>query len=543
MKTSEKLMIKPDLLMKRFKTFPYCFKFCDHLKIAEDFAFIHNDCLRFCNDNKQWYYYDGRAWRLDKADNFAKAYINQFVTALTEYAKHESQTEGYYNIVKGYNKSRKSLLEDAQTFYSFSFKEFEEPFDSMLDEKTKKIYSKRKHLFNCQNGTYDLETFTFREHRAEDMLFEISNVVYDEKAISKGFEKFVSEIMENDQDKMNLLQKAMSMGLLSGNSYAKFFILYGKTTRNGKSVLNNVMLSLLGKDYGDVRQPEVFAYSQKQVGAAYEDLASLNKLRYISLNEPPEKMVLDSALLKAVTGNDPSAFRGLYSKIDSFRACYTLYIITNHLPQVNDRCIFDSDRVIVIPFERHFAAKDQDLSLTEKLTTPDSLSGIFNWLIEGLKKLKKEGLVLPLSIQEATNAYQRATLGLGDFIDEKKVANEMLQTFINDVFVKEDGSYVLGDEVSKQYMEWYKSHDSIYLSKESLYKALRDMKLLYNHTVNGYTQKNVLTGYRLKDNAMEVQNEVQDEENEIVVDILNEKKDELKDEYNIENNNGWGFDF
>lgn len=143
---------------------------------------------------------------------------------------------------------------------------------------------------------------------------------------------------------------------------------------------------------------------------------------------------------------------------------------------MNDRCIFDSDRVIVIPFERHFAAKDQDLSLTEKLTTPDSLSGIFNWLIEGLKKLRKEGLVLPLSIQEATNAYQRATLGLGDF-------------------------------------------------------------------VNGYTQKNVLTGYRLKDNAMEVQNEVQDEENEIVVDILNEEKDELKDEYNIENNNGWGFDF
>ncbi len=119
----------------------------------------------------------------------------------------------------------------------------------------------------------------------------------------------------------------------------------------------------------------------------------------------------------------------------------------------------------------------------------------------------------------------------------------MLQTFINDVFVKEDGAYVLGDEVFKQYMEWYKSHDSIYLSKESLYKALRDMKLLYNHTVNGYTQKNVLTGYRLKDNATEVQNEVQDEiqGNEIVVDILDEEKDELKDEYNIEND--WGFDF
>ena len=535
--------------MSRFKTFPYCYKCCEHLKLAEEFAFIHKDSLRYCNDNKQLYYYDGRVWRLDKADNFAKSYMNQFVSVLNEYAKRESQTEEYYNTVKGYNKNRKSLLEDAQTFYSFSFKEFEEPFDSMLDAETKKIYSHRKNLFNCQNGTYDLETFTFREHRAEDMLFEISNVIYDEKAISKDFEKFISEIMENDQDKINLLQKAISMGLLNGNKYAKFFIFYGKTTRNGKSVLNNVMLSLLGKDYGDVRQPEVFAYSQKQVGAAYEDLASLNKLRYVSLNEPPEKMVLDSALLKAVTGNDPSAFRGLYSRIDSFRACYTLYIITNHLPRVNDRCIFDSNRVIVIPFERHFAATEQDLSLTEKLTTPDNLSGIFNWLIEGLKKLKKEGLVLPQSVQEATEAYQRATLGLGEFIDEKKVANETVQAFIDDVFVREEGAYVLGDEVVKQYTEWYKSHDGIYLSKESLYKVLRDMKLLYSHTVNGYTQKNVLTGYRLKNNVMEVQNEVQDDTQgkDAVVNILDDEKDDVKENENsldIENSKfDWGFDF
>lgn len=117
------------------------------------------------------------------------------------------------------------------------------------------------------------------------------------------------------------------------------------------------------------------------------------------------------------------------------------------------------------------------------------------------------------------------------------------------MFVKDEGAYVLGDEVVKQYTEWYKSHDGIYLSKESLYKVLRDIKLLYSHTVNGYTQKNVLTGYRLKDNVMEVQNEVQNDAqgNDAVVNILDEGKDDVKGNENgleIENSKfDWGFDF
>lgn len=117
------------------------------------------------------------------------------------------------------------------------------------------------------------------------------------------------------------------------------------------------------------------------------------------------------------------------------------------------------------------------------------------------------------------------------------------------MFVKEAGAYVLGDEVVKQYTEWYKSHDGIYLSKESLYKVLRDMKLLYSHTVNGYTQKNVLTGYRLKNNVMEVQNEVQDntQGKDAVANILDDEKDDVKENENsldIENSKfDWGFDF
>ncbi|WP_062397891.1 hypothetical protein [Methanogenium cariaci] len=44
---------------------------------------------------------------------------------------------------------------------------------------TPEDWDRPEHLLNCQNGTLELDTMTFREHRREDLLTKCCNVDYD----------------------------------------------------------------------------------------------------------------------------------------------------------------------------------------------------------------------------------------------------------------------------------------------------------------------------------------------------------------------------
>ena len=58
----------------------------------------------------------------------------------------------------------------------------------------------------------------------------------------------------------------------------------------------------------------------------------------------------------------------------------------------------------LIDFDRHFQEAEQDKTLKAKLTRPEALSGVFNWVLEGLALYRQEGLTVPESIATATAA-------------------------------------------------------------------------------------------------------------------------------------------
>ena len=55
-------------------------------------------------------------------------------------------------------------------------------------------------------------------------------------------------------------------------------------------------------------------------------------------------------------------------------------------PNVNDMTLFQSGRLKIIPFNRHFEEGEQDQGLKGQFAKPENLSGIFNWCLEGYKK-------------------------------------------------------------------------------------------------------------------------------------------------------------
>ena len=104
-------------------------------------------------------------------------------------------------------------------------------------------------LFDCDNGTIELQPFYFCEHRPEDFITKISSVLYAPNTQNQRFLKFVKEIMSDDMEKTRFLQKTEGYEITGETLYECIFIHYRSTTRNGKGTFDESVLSVTG-DYG-----------------------------------------------------------------------------------------------------------------------------------------------------------------------------------------------------------------------------------------------------------------------------------------------------
>ena len=229
--------------------------------------------------------------------------------------------------------------------------------------------------------------------------------------------------MQEDDDTARFLQKSFGYCLSGETLLECFFILYGSTTRNGKTTACETVSYLLG-EYARTAQPETLAKRSNDGSTPSPDIARLNGARFINMPEPRRGLELNAALIKQLTGGDSYTGRFLNENPFEFKPEFKIFINTNHLPRTGDDTIFSSDRVKLIPFERHFDLKEQDTGLKNQFRERANLSGIFNWLIEGYKLLITEGLNVPERVINATKEYRQESDVVGSFLLETLVEAE-----------------------------------------------------------------------------------------------------------------------
>ena len=124
------------------------------------------------------------------------------------------------------------------------------------------------------------------------------------------------------------------------------------------------------------------------------------------------------ALTKRLTGNDTITARYLHENSFEFRPNFKIFINTNHRPNITDLTLFESGRIKIIPFDRHFEENEQDKDLKSTFAKPENMSGILNWMLEGYKLFRSQGLAMPDSVVQATTDYQIFSDKMGQFFDE-----------------------------------------------------------------------------------------------------------------------------
>lgn len=409
------------------------------------FADFFQDRLRYVPERKMWFHYEDGVWKPDTGNLRAMKYCMELADLMYTFAleiRDEDKRKSYMKYASRWqsHSNRVNILKDAQVYHPISYGSFDAD-----------IY-----IFNCKNGTLHIDTGEFTEHCSTDLLTKKSPVVYDPTAYSERFATYIDEIMSGDADRAKFLQKILGYGLTGDTRHECMTILYGVTTRNGKGTLCESVLKVLG-DYGCASRPETIAMKSYTNGSQpSEDVARLAGVRFVNIPEPGKGMVLDAAKVKAMTGNDTLNARYLHENSFDFQPQFKIYVNTNFLPVINDMTLFSSDRIIIIPFDRHFDEHSRDTTLKRRFAEDGVQSAILNWLLEGYRLLRSEGLYLPKSVKEATERYQHDSDKMALFFEDNLVADDAAEELTSTVYARykgwcqENGTYPEGMKNFKQ---------------------------------------------------------------------------------------------
>jgi putative DNA primase/helicase len=209
-----------------------------------------------------------------------------------------------------------------------------------------------------------------------------------------------------------------------------FFILYGSGA-NGKTTFYETIKEALGT-YAIEAASDTFLLKRSDPGIPH-DLARIAGKRLILAAETDKGRRLSEAMIKQYTGGKTVVARQLFKEFFEFEATGKIWLITNHKPNIYDHTHAMWRRVMLVPFLYQIPNSLQDKHFGEKLRKTE-LEGIFNWIVEGYKIWKTEGINPPAEVLAATRDYRDEMDYLGGFIAEECVQDELATTTVAELY-------------------------------------------------------------------------------------------------------------
>jgi len=275
------------------------------------------------------------------------------------------------------------------------------------------------YLLNVKNGVIDLETGKLLKHNPDHLMTKLAPVKYEADASAPRWEKFLQEIFitedgKTDYDVIRFMQKAIGYSLSGSISEEVIFFLTG-SGGNGKSKFLEAVKDILG-DYARQTNANTFIQKHNESGIN-NDIARLDKARFVSAVESEQGQQLAESLVKQLTGGDEIAARFLRKEYFEFRPEFKIFFSTNHKPIIRGTDDGIWRRIRLIPFNARFEGSKRDINLSDKLAKESP--GILNWALEGFRLWKVEGLAPPASIDQATKSYREDMDLIKPFLDER----------------------------------------------------------------------------------------------------------------------------
>jgi len=232
-------------------------------------------------------------------------------------------------------------------------------------------------LINLKSGTFVFSETDpkQRDFRSEDFLTYQLPFEYDPDAEFPRWQAFLNEVIP---DKLRQVVLAQYLGYVFARhlKLEKTLILYGSGA-NGKSVVFDVVRALLGEE--NVSEVSLEAISTSEY---FRSMLANKLLNYSS--EISNRIQTDS--FKKLTSGEPIHARLPYGQPMLLRDYARLAFNANDLPVDVEHSEAFFRRFLIIPFDITIPAHKRDPLLAKKIIE-NELSGVFNWVLTGLKSL------------------------------------------------------------------------------------------------------------------------------------------------------------
>lgn len=200
---------------------------------------------------------------------------------------------------------------------------------------------------------------------------------YSEDARCPRWETFLNEVLPDVEEQM-CLQEFFGMCYLDRERWSvEKFALFVGTGSNGKSVIFDVIKSVIGKDRVSYLSPDQLTNEKQVVSVVGKRLNFAPDIR--------KGAAFDSALKALSSGQDVAGWR-LYAGSTVVK-CPPLVFALNEMPRFRDVTQGFFRRILLFSFDITIPEERQDRGLASKIIENES-GGVFRWIMEGLWRLQ-----------------------------------------------------------------------------------------------------------------------------------------------------------
>lgn len=265
---------------------------------------------------------------------------------------------------------------------------------------------------NLDNGTYVIskDGHYLKPFDKSDFLLYKLPFAFDQEAKAPIFQKYLDRVLP-DEAKQKVLAEYLGYVFIKNSvlKLEKAMILYG-TGSNGKSVLFDIVLNLLGKD-------NVCSYSLQNLtdDKSYtRSLLSGKLLNYAS--ELSSK--LNPTTFKMLVSGEPIEARMIYGKPFLLTDYARLLFNTNVLPKDVEHNNAYYRRLLILGFEETISDEEKNPGLANTIIK-NELPGVFNWVLDGLNRLLSQGdFTQCLAITNAIEDFKRNSDSVSLYLED-----------------------------------------------------------------------------------------------------------------------------
>lgn len=324
-----------------------------------------------------------------------------------------------------------------------------------------------------ENGLLDLaaaaddeDTNALRDLEPEDYALTRLPVEYDPDATADEWANYVDEWAEDGR--ADALQEYIGYCLHVGGLPIHRALLLVGSGANGKGTFLHVVRELLGRENTSSIELQTLANEKDAVADFYGALANIDD------DLSARKLGAGLGMFKKLVGGDRVRARRLYEDGFEFDATGKHLYAANEVPQVD---VDDEDeafwrRWLLVEFPNHYPPSQRDPELREELSSPEQLSGVLNWAVDGWKRLLDQGHFT----NENHHAYEKR--------ERWQAWGDSMDTFISKCIERDkDADNISTGDVHRVYSAWCRENGEKPAGQQQLTTKLKAEDLDYGTSV------------------------------------------------------------